>query len=63
MCQIGLVIGVRGRIQLRMNGIQMELSTNFTFTADNPYNSSLFSMPINEFELGPAIVTFKTREK
>ncbi len=33
MCQIGLVIGFRGRIQLSMNGVQIKLSTNFTFTA------------------------------
>ncbi len=45
MCQIGLVIGFRGRIQLRMNGLQIKLSTNFTFTAENPYNPSLYSMP------------------
>ena len=52
-----LVIGVRGRIQPGMNGLQIKLSTNFTFTAENPYNSLLFSMPIDEFELGPAIAT------
>ena len=33
-----IVIGVRGRIQPGMNGLQIKLSTNFTFTAENPYN-------------------------
>ena len=37
-----------GRIQLRMNGLQIKLSTNFTFTTENPYNSPLYSMPSNE---------------
>ena len=55
MCQIGLVIGVRGPISAE--------STNFTFIAENPHNSLLFSMPINEFEFGPAIVTFKNLRK
>ena len=32
-CQIGPVIGSRGRIPLKMNGFQNKLSTNFTFTA------------------------------
>ena len=40
-----------------MNILQIKLSTNFTFTAENPHNSLLFSMPIDEFELGPAIAT------
>ena len=53
----------RGQIQLRMNGLQIKLSTNFTFTAENPYNSLLFSMPIDEFELGPAIVNLKKHAK
>ena len=44
-----LVIGVRGRIQPRMSGLQIKLSTNFTFTAENPYNSPLYSMPSDEF--------------
>ena len=30
-CQIGPVIGSRGRIPLRMNCLQIKLSTNFTF--------------------------------
>ncbi len=51
MCQIGLVIGVRGRIQPGMNGLQIKLSTNFTFTAENPYNSPLYSMPSDELNL------------
>ncbi len=51
MCQIGLVIGFRGRIQLRMNGLQIKLSTNFTFTAETPYNSPLYSMPTDELNL------------
>ncbi len=63
MREIGLIIGCRGRIQLRMNSLQIKLSTNFTFTADNPYKWLLFSMPIEEFELGLAIVTVKTRQK
>ena len=37
-----------------MNGLQIKQSTNFTFTAEIPYNLLLFSMPIDEFELGPA---------
>ncbi len=53
----------RKRIQLRMNSFQNRLSTNFTFTADNPYNWLLFSMPIDEFELGPAIEPFKNSRK
>ncbi len=53
MCQIGLVIGFRGRIQLRMNGLQIKLSTNFTFMAENPYNSLLY----------PTIVIFQNPPK
>ena len=53
----------RGRIQLRMNGLQIKLSTNFTFTAENPYNWLLFSMSIDEFELGPAIVIYKNSRR
>ena len=51
MCQIGLVIRFRGRIQLRMNGLQIKLSTNFTFTAENPYNAPLYSIPSDELNL------------
>ena len=50
----------------RTNSAENEWSSNqinFTLTAQNPYNSSLFSMPIDEFELGPAIVMLKTRVK
>ena len=47
-CQIGPVIGSRGRIPLRMNGLQIKLSTNFTFTAENPYNVLLYSMPSDQ---------------
>ena len=46
-----LVIGVRGRIQPGMNGLQIKLSTNFTFTAENPYNLPLYSMPSDELNL------------
>ena len=45
------VIGVHGRIQPGMNGLQIKLSTNFTFTAENPYNSPLYSMPSDELNL------------
>ena len=51
MCQIGIVIGFRGQIQLRMNSLQIKLSTNFTFTAENQYNSPLYSMPSDELNL------------
>ena len=50
-CQIGPVIGSLGRIPLRMNGIQIKLSTNFTFTAENPYNLPLYSMPSDQLHL------------
>ena len=46
-----------------MNGFQIKLSTNYTFTAENPYNVSLFSMPIDAFKLGPAIVTFQNSQE
>ena len=42
-----------------MNGLQIKLSTIFTFTAEIPYNSLLFSMLIDEFELGSSIVIAK----
>ena len=51
MCQIGPVVGFRGRIQLRMSGLQIKLSTNFPFMAENPYNSPLYSMPSDELNL------------
>ena len=50
-CQIGPVIGSRGRIPLRMNGLQIKLSTNFTFAAENPYNLPLYSMPSDQLHL------------
>ena len=46
-----LVIGIRGRIQPGMNGLQIKLSTNLTFTAENPYNLPLYSMPSDELNL------------
>ena len=58
-----LVIGVRGRIQPGMNGLQIKLSTNFTFTAENPYNSPLYSMPSGEFNLVRQSQISKTRQK
>ncbi len=51
MCQIGLVIDFRGQIQLGMNGLQIKLYTNFPFTAENPYNAPLYSMPSDELNL------------
>ena len=63
MCQIVLVIGFRGRIQLRMNGLQIKLSTNFTFTAENPYNSPLYSMPSDALNLVRQSLFSKTRQK
>ena len=53
----------RGRIQLRMNGLQIKLSTNFTFTAENPYNSPLYSMPTDELNLVRQSQFSKTRRK
>ena len=58
-----LVIGVRGRIQPRMNGLQIKLSTNFTFTAENTYNSPLYSMPSDELNLVRQSSFSKTRQK
>ena len=63
MCQIGLIIGFRGRIQLRMNGLQIKLSTIFTFTAENPYNPPLYSMPSDELNLVRQSKFSKTRQK
>ena len=40
-----------GRIQLRMNGLQIRLFTNFIFTAENPYNLLLYSMPSDQLHL------------
>ena len=53
----------RGRIQLRMNGLQIKLSTNFTFTAENTYNSPLYSMPTDELNLVQQSQFSKTRRK
>ena len=47
MCQINLVIASADEFRLRMNGLQMKLSTNFTLRTENPYNPLLFSMPID----------------
>ena len=58
-----LVIGVRGRIQPGINGLQIKLSTNFTFTAENPYNPPLYSMPSDELNLVRQSQFSKTRQK
>ena len=58
-----LVIGVRGRIQPAMNGLQIKLSTNFTFTSENPYNSPLYSMSSDELNLVRQSYFSKTRQK
>ena len=58
-----LVIGVCGRIQLGMNGLQIKLSTNFTFTAENPYNLPLYSMPSHELNLVRQSSFSKNRQK
>ena len=58
-----LVIGVRGRIQPEMNGFQIKLSTDFTFTAANPYNLPLYSMPSDDLNLVRQSSFSKTRQK
>ena len=47
-----------------MNGLHIKLSTNFTFTAENPYNSPLYSMPSDELNLVRQLsFSTKTRQK
>ena len=58
-----LVIGIRGRIQPGMNGLQIKLSTNFTFTAENPYNLPLYSKPSDELNMVRQSYFSKTRQK
>ena len=58
-----LVIGVRARIQPGMSGLQIKLSTNFTVTAENPYNLPLYSMPSDELNLVQQSQFSKTRQK
>ena len=52
MCQIVLSSASVDEFSLeRMVFLKIKPSTNFTFTAENPYNSLLYSMPCDELNL------------